>query len=56
MATYVVTGRSKTGKPVRQKVDAASQAEARTLIKEQGVHIQDIKESKGMSFSLADIQ
>lgn len=56
MATYVITGRNKTGKSVRQKVDAASPSEARNLIKEQGIHIQDIQENKGIGFNMADIQ
>jgi type IV pilus assembly protein PilC len=57
MPTYVVTGRSTSGKPLRQKVDAPSPSEARTLMAQQGMHIQDIKQSRGASLpSMADIQ
>jgi len=37
-------------------VEADSPAEARSMIKSQGMHIQDIKEQKGFSFSFADFQ
>ncbi|MEM6450364.1 MAG: type II secretion system F family protein [Cyanobacteria bacterium P01_D01_bin.105] len=56
MPTYVVTGRNTTGKSVRQKIDAQSPSEARTLMSQQGMHIQSIKENKGLSFSMEDIQ
>jgi type IV pilus assembly protein PilC len=57
MPTYVVTGRSTSGKPLRQKVEAPSPSEARTLMAQQGMHIQDIKQSRGASLpSMADIQ
>ncbi len=56
MPTYVATGRDTAGKATRRKVEADSPSEARTLIKSQGMHIQDIKEEKGFSFSLGDIQ
>ncbi|MGB3292716.1 MAG: type II secretion system F family protein [Phormidesmis sp.] len=56
MTTYVVTGRNTAGKAVRQKVDAQSPSEARNLMSQQGMHIQDIKENRGISFSMADIQ
>ncbi|MGB7088068.1 MAG: type II secretion system F family protein [Phormidesmis sp.] len=56
MPTYVVTGRNTTGKAVRQKVEAPSPSEARTLMSQRGMHIQDIKESGGISFSMAGLQ
>ena len=56
MPTYVATGRDVTGKSVRRKVEADTPASARMIAKDQGIHIQDIKESKGGSFSFADIQ
>ncbi|MEL6490280.1 MAG: type II secretion system F family protein [Cyanobacteria bacterium J06634_6] len=56
MATYVATGRDTAGKTTRRKVEADSPAEARALIKSQGMHIQDIKEEKGISFNLGDLQ
>ncbi|MEL6601599.1 MAG: type II secretion system F family protein [Cyanobacteria bacterium J06614_10] len=56
MPTYVATGRDTAGKTTRRKVEAETPAEARALIKSQGMHIQDLKEQKGMSFSFADFQ
>ena len=56
MPTYVATGRDVTGKSVRRKVEADTPASARMIAKDQGIHIQDLKESKGGSFSFADIQ
>ncbi|MEM9091581.1 MAG: type II secretion system F family protein [Cyanobacteria bacterium P01_F01_bin.53] len=56
MPTFVVTGRNTTGKAVRQKIDAPSVSEARTMMSQQGMHIQNIKESRGVSFSMEDIQ
>ena len=56
MPTYVATGRDTAGKSVRRKVEANSSAEARTLIKGQGMRIQNIQEDKGLSFSFADIK
>ncbi|MGB3769382.1 MAG: type II secretion system F family protein [Phormidesmis sp.] len=56
MPTYVATGRDVTGKSVRRKVEADTPASARMIAKDQGIHIQNITESKGSSFSLAGIQ
>ncbi|MGB3297959.1 MAG: type II secretion system F family protein, partial [Phormidesmis sp.] len=56
MPTFVVTGRNTAGKSIRQKIEAPSVSEARTLMSQRGMHIQDIKESVGLSFSMADIQ
>ena len=56
MPTYVATGRDTAGKTTRRKVEADTPAEARTLIKSQGMHIQDLKEQKGLSFNFEDIQ
>ena len=56
MPTFVVTGRNTTGKSISQKIEAPSVSEARTLMSQRGMHIQDIKESRGLSFSMADIQ
>lgn len=56
MPTFVVTGRNTTGKSVRQKIDAPSVSEARTMMSQQGMHVQNIKESRGVSFSMEDIQ
>jgi len=56
MPTFVVTGRNTTGKAVRQKIDAPSISEARTLMSQRGMHVQDIKENRGISFNMEDIQ
>ncbi len=56
MPTYVAIGRNNTGKAIRQKVEAASPSDARNLMSQKGMHIQDIKESVGFSFSMADIK
>ena len=56
MPTYVATGRDTAGKTTRRKVEADSPADARTLIKSQGMHIQNLKEEKGISFNFSDFQ
>ena len=56
MPTYVATGRNRAGKLTRRKIEADSPAEARTLIKGQGMHIQSIKEDKELSFSFTDLK
>jgi type IV pilus assembly protein PilC len=49
MPTYVVTGRNTAGKSVSQKIEAPSPSEARNMMSQRGMHIQDIKESKGIA-------
>ncbi|MEM9164778.1 MAG: type II secretion system F family protein, partial [Cyanobacteria bacterium P01_F01_bin.4] len=56
MPTYVATGRDTTGRSRREKVVAATPNEARAMLKERGVFIQSIKQQRGLSFSLEDIQ
>ncbi|EDX86753.1 Bacterial type II secretion system protein F domain [Synechococcus sp. PCC 7335] len=56
MPTYVATGRDTAGRSIRRKVEAESPTEARTLIRSQGIYIQNIKEDKRISFSFTDIQ
>lgn len=56
MPTYVATGRDVTGKTVRRKVEADTPASARMIAKDQGIHIQNLTESKGGGFSFADIK
>ncbi|MEM7793913.1 MAG: type II secretion system F family protein [Cyanobacteria bacterium P01_C01_bin.118] len=56
MPTYVATGRDTTGRNRREKVVAATPGEARAMLKDRGVFIQSIKQERGLSFNLEDIQ
>ncbi|MEO0867431.1 MAG: type II secretion system F family protein, partial [Cyanobacteria bacterium J06642_11] len=56
MPTYVATGRDTTGRTRREKVVAATPGEARTMLKERGVFIENIKQDRGLNFNLEDIQ
>lgn len=55
MPTYVATGRDSSGRERKEKVAASNPNEARNLLKEQGLFIQDLKEEKGFSFSMDSI-
>ena len=55
MPTYVATGRDSAGRERKEKVAASNPNEARNLLKEQGLFIQDLKEEKGFSFSMDSI-
>ncbi|WP_204139101.1 type II secretion system F family protein [Halomicronema sp. CCY15110] len=55
MPTYVATGRDSSGRERKEKVAASNPSEARNLLKEQGLFIQDLKEEKGFSFSMDSI-
>ncbi|MEM1311610.1 MAG: type II secretion system F family protein [Cyanobacteria bacterium P01_D01_bin.71] len=56
MPTYVATGRDSTGRERKEKVAASNPNEARNLLKEQGLFIQDIKEERSFNFSFAEIK
>lgn len=56
MPTYVATGRDSTGRSRRERVTAANPSEARNLVKERGVFIQDIKEERGFNLDFQEIQ
>ena len=56
MPTYVATGRDSTGRERKEKVAASNPNEARNLLKEQGLFIQEIKEERSFNFSLSDIK
>ncbi|MDJ0702627.1 MAG: type II secretion system F family protein [Leptolyngbyaceae cyanobacterium MO_188.B28] len=56
MPTYVATGRDTAGRPRKERVTAATPSEARNLIKERGVFIQEIKEDRGLNIDLKDLQ
>ncbi|MGJ3249615.1 MAG: type II secretion system F family protein [Elainellaceae cyanobacterium] len=47
MPTYVVKARDSKGNPKRQKITASSPAEARTTLREQGLFVQELKETQG---------
>ncbi|MDA0672445.1 MAG: type II secretion system F family protein [Cyanobacteria bacterium] len=56
MPTYVATGRDSTGRSRRERVTAANPSEARNLVKDRGVFIQDLKEERGFSLDFQEIQ
>ena len=56
MPTYVATGRDTAGRPRKERVTAATPSEARNLIKERGVFIQEIKEDRGLNIDLGDLK
>ncbi|MEO0532460.1 MAG: type II secretion system F family protein [Cyanobacteria bacterium P01_A01_bin.123] len=56
MPTYVAIGRDATGRNRKEKVSAETPNEARTLLKERGIFIQDMKEERALSFNLEDLQ
>lgn len=47
MPTYVVKARDSKGNPKRQKINASSPAEARTTLREQGLFVQELRETQG---------
>ncbi|ASC69943.1 Type 4 fimbrial assembly protein PilC [Halomicronema hongdechloris C2206] len=56
MPTYVATGRDTTGQSRRERVNAASPNDARTLLRERGLFIQDLREERGFNLDLKDLQ
>lgn len=56
MPTYVATGRDGAGRERRERIAAKTPREARSLLKDQGFFIQDLKEERGFSFDLDEIQ
>ncbi|MEM6837362.1 MAG: type II secretion system F family protein [Cyanobacteria bacterium P01_C01_bin.120] len=56
MPTYVATGRDSTGRERKEKVAASNPNEARNLLKDQGLFIQDLKEEKSFNFSFAELK
>ncbi len=56
MPTYDVKARDSKGNPKRQKIIAASPAEARTTLREQGLYVQELSEAQGvMNFDLEQL-
>lgn len=61
MQTYVVRARDSKGNPVKRKISAASPAEARTTLREQGLFVQELAEDRSLfeklnTLDLKDIQ
>jgi len=55
MPTYVVKARDSKGNPKKQKISAASPAEARTSLREQGLFVQDLKEAQSFDPNNIDL-
>ncbi|MBE7380273.1 MAG: type II secretion system F family protein [Leptolyngbya sp. SIO1E4] len=56
MPTYVAIGRDSAGRERKQRISATSPGEARTLLKDQGLFIQDLKEERAFNFDLNELQ
>ena len=56
MPTYVATGRDSSGRERQERISANNPGEARNLLKEQGLFIQNLKEERGFSFDLSELQ
>lgn len=55
MPTYVASIRDLQGKPKKERITADSLGEARAALRDRGLVVQDLKESKSSSFSMEDI-
>ena len=55
MPTYVASIRDVQGKPKKERITADSLGEARAALRDRGLVVQDLKESKSGSFSMEDI-
>ena len=56
MPTYVATGRDNTGRARKERVSASSPGEARNLLKDQGLFIQELREERAFKFDLKELQ
>ncbi len=56
MPTYVATGRDSAGRERKEKVAASNPNEARNLLKDQGLFIQDLKEERSFNLSPAELK
>jgi type IV pilus assembly protein PilC len=56
MPTYVATGRDSSGRNRKEKVTAANPSEARNLVKDRGVFVQDLREESAFSFDFEELQ
>lgn len=48
MPTYVATARDATGQSKKPKIKASNESEARTMLRDQGFFIQDLREDRGL--------
>jgi type IV pilus assembly protein PilC len=55
MPTYVAIGRDATGTQRKERVAAENPNEARTLLKDQGLFVLDLKEEAGFNFNMESI-
>lgn len=55
MPTYVATARDAAGNSKKQRVTADNPNAARTTLREQGLHVQDIKEAQGFNLDFNDL-
>lgn len=56
MPTYVATGRDSAGRQRKERVSASNPGEARNLLKDRGLFIQDLKEERGFDLDLDSLQ
>ncbi|MGP1375326.1 MAG: type II secretion system F family protein [Almyronema sp.] len=56
MPTYVATGRDAAGRDRREKVAAGTPNEARNLLKERGLFIQEIREERGINIDFESLK
>jgi type IV pilus assembly protein PilC len=56
MPTYVATGRDNTGRARKERVSASNPSEARNLLRDQGLFIQDLKEERSFQFDLNSLR
>lgn len=56
MPTYVATGRDSAGRERKEKVAASNPNEARNLLKDQGLFIQDLKEERSLNLSPSELK
>lgn len=55
MPTYVAIGRDSSGNQRKERVSAASPREARDMLKDQGLYVQDLKEQRGVNLDLKNL-
>lgn len=56
MPTYVATGRDSAGRQRKERISASNPGEARNLLKDRGLFIQDLKEERGFDLDLDSLQ
>ncbi|MGF1519133.1 MAG: type II secretion system F family protein [Nodosilinea sp.] len=56
MPTYVATGRDTSGTQRRERVSAENPSDARSLLKDQGLFVMDLKEESGLNIDFESIK